>query len=1220
LAAGPHRPAGAIDVLGADQRAELEALAELPVPGSFAPDTLTSLVAEQCRRSPDAVAVTGEGRTLTYRQLLDETERVAAALAAGHGIGPGDRVAVLADRGAGLVVSFLAVLRTGAAFVPLDPGHPAARLTLLTRLSGSRIVLRATDEGSGGDVLAVPVVDLDVLRAAPAAPVCPASPGPQDDAVVLFTSGSTGTPRPLALRHDQVAHKVLSGARELGVDAATRTALLSAITSDATTFQIFATLLAGGTLVAVGTPDRIEPAALWQRVREGEVTLVNCVPGLLSALLRGLPDGAELPLRHLLLGGDTIPRGLLPRTAGRLRVGTFANLYGPSEATIDATMFIRPGESAQLLDRVPVGRPSPGYGVLVVTPTGELAPLGVTGEILVAGPGVAAGYLGDEEATAARFTTSPHTGDAPVFRTGDLGRLRADGELEFLGRGDGQVQIFGNRVETGEVEQTLVRRPGVTEAVVVPRVMDGQTTLHAWYTGAGAAEDLAAALRAELPSHMRPATLRRLDALPLTAHGKVDKRALRGGLESGDRPHWRPADPLGVLVADAWAEVFGQPPRSGEDDFFAADGHSLGAMQLVGIVCEATGRPDALAVHDVFDLRTPAALTAALRARGARPGDTAAAPVAVPSTGPLPATNAQRRMWLLDRLDDSPLPPYNMVEAYRIEHSGTPVDTGLLADRVDELVARHEALRTVLRDGPHGLEQSVLPAPSGVLTVEPVPAGTDPHQALEEAYARECAWRFDLAHGPLTRVTWLPDSGGGTLLFNIHHAVCDGWSYAVLLRDLVDSLREDAPAAPPAPQYAEHTHALAGRLAGPLGEAHRAYWAQALADLPEPLLLPTDRRRPAVRGFAGGKVRLPLPAELTDALAAACRDMAATPFMGVVAAVRVLLLRLCGQGDALLGTVVAGRTGRRAAGTVGLFANTVVLRTPVDADGSFRDLLAAVRATAQEAMAHEEYPFEQLVEDLRLPRDAGRNPLFDVLVETALSGTTVAAGADAPGVRHLELDPPVSDFDLAFSFLEPAADRPGELWVAYTDDLFDRASAERIGERLLTLLAGLLADPNAPVRRAPVLPKEERRRLLHDVNDTAAAFPDGATLLDLVAEQTARTPDRTAVVHGAVRLTFAGLDARAEALAARLRAAADPAPGRLVAVVMERTEWMVVAVLAILKTGAAFLPLDPEQPADRLAQVLADSGAVAVLADGAHRARATAAASVPVLDPRTPGP
>ncbi|PZT70866.1 hypothetical protein DN402_06070 [Streptomyces sp. SW4] len=1219
LAADPHQAVRDIDVLGADQRAELTLLAELPAPASFAPATLTGLVAEQARRTPDAVAVTGEGRTLTYRALADETERVAGALAGRHGIGPGDRVAVLADRGASLVVAFLAVLRTGAAYVPLDPGHPTARLALLTRVSGSRAVLCATAGHPGADALGAPVLGLDDLRRGPHA-VCPAAPGPADDATVLFTSGSTGTPRPVALRHDQLAHKVRTGAEELGIDAATRTALLSAITSDATTFQIFATLLSGGTLVAVGAPDRIDPAGLWQRVRDGEVTLVNCVPGLLSALLRGLPDGAALPLRHLLLGGDTIPRGLLPRTAGRLSVGTFANLYGPSEATIDATMFIRPGETAQRLDRVPIGRPSPGYGVLVVTPTGELAPAGVTGEILVAGPGVAAGYDGDPEATAARFTTCPHTGDAPVFRTGDLGRWGPDGELEFLGRGDGQVQIFGNRVETGEVEQTLVRHHGVTEAVVVPRTDDGQTTLHAWYTGTTTPEDLAAALRAALPAHMRPATLHRLDTLPLTPHGKIDRRALLALPAGHDGPRWQPADPLGALVAAAWSEVFGQPPRTGDDDFFATDGHSLGAVQLVGAVCEATGRPDALTVHDVLDRRTPAALTAVLRERGARPRDRAPAPLAEPAAhraGPLPATNAQRRMWLLDRLDDSPLPPYNMVEAYRIDG---PVDTGLLAARVDDLVARHEALRTVLREGPHGLEQIVLPAPSGVLTVEPVPAGTDPDDALRAAYARECAWRFDLAHGPLTRMHWLPDRDGGTLLCTIHHVVCDGWSYAVLLRDLVDSLRPDAPVPPPAPQYAEHTHALAERLAGPRGQAHRAYWTRQLADPPEPLELPTDRRRSATRSSAGGKVRLTLPTDLTDALAALCRDAAATPFMGVVAAVRVLLLRLCGERDALLGTIDAGRHDRRAAETVGLFANTVVLRTPVDAERSFRELLAAVRTTAQEALAHAEYPFERLVEDLGWPREAGRNPVFDVLVETALSGTTVTGDTTGPAVRHIELDPPVSDFDLAFSFLEPTAGRPGELWIGYTDDLFDRATAARIGERLRTLLTGLLADPDAPVRRAPVLPADERRELLHDVNDTAAPFPEDATLLDLVERQTARTPDLPAVVHGATTLTFAELDALAEQVAARLRTAADPAPGRLVAVVTERTEWMVVAALAVLKTGAAFLPLDPEQPADRLAYALADSGAVAVLADGAHHARATAAARVPVLDPRTGQP
>lgn len=421
---------------------------------------------------------------------------------------------------------------------------------------------------------------------------------------------------------------MLTGSRALGIDAATRTALLSSITSDATAFQVFATLLAGGTLVAVGDPDRLDPHALWQRVRDGEVNLVNCVPGLLSVLLRALPEDGELPLRHLLLGGDTIARGLLPRTAGRLRIATFANLYGPSEATVEATMFIRDGALAQRLDRVPVGRPSPGYGVFVVTPSGELAPPGVPGEIHVAGPGVAPGYRGDAEATAARFVRSPHAGDARVFRTGDQGSWNADGELEFLGRADGQVQVFGTRVETGEVEQAVVRHPEVVEAVVVPRTAaDDTVTLHAWYVARPqvpgdaplAPDALGAWLRAQLPSPMVPAGLHRLETLPLTVHGKVDRAALLALPTAAQGPGWQPADALEQLVHDAWAEVLGHPPHSADEDFFKAEGHSLAAVQLVAALCEGTGRSDAARVHDVLDLRTPGALAAVLRERGAVP-------------------------------------------------------------------------------------------------------------------------------------------------------------------------------------------------------------------------------------------------------------------------------------------------------------------------------------------------------------------------------------------------------------------------------------------------------------------------------------------------------------------------------------------------------------------------------------------------------------------------
>ncbi|MEV6731483.1 amino acid adenylation domain-containing protein [Streptomyces sp. NPDC051364] len=1231
LAADPRRTPAETDVLGAAQRAELLALAELPVPAAFEAATLTALFEESARRTPDSVAVTGEGRTLTYRQLAAEAGRAAAALTARHGIGPGDAVCVMAPRGADLVTAFLAVLRTGAAVVPLEHRHPAARVSLLARLSGARLVLRAEGYGPADEELPVPVAGLtSLLAAAPADADARDAAEPGAPAMVLFTSGSTGTPRPVAVYHDQLCHKMLTGISALGIDAATRTALLSAITSDATAFQVFATLLAGGTLVAVGDPDRLDPHALWQRVRDGEVNLVNCVPGLLSVLLRALPEDGELPLRHLLLGGDTIARGLLPRTAGRLRIATFGNLYGPSEATVEATMFIRDGALAQRLDRVPVGRPSPGYGVFVVTPSGELAPPGVPGEIHVAGPGVAPGYRGDTEATAARFGRSPHAGNARVFRTGDQGRWNAEGELEFLGRADGQIQVFGTRVETGEVEQALVRHPEVIEAVVVPRTAaDATVTLHAWYVarpqapgGAPLAPDaLAAWLREQLPSPMVPAGLHRLETLPLTVHGKVDRAALLALPIAAQGPGWQPAGPLEQLVHDAWAEVLGHPPHSADEDFFKAEGHSLAAVQLVAALCEGTGRPDAARVHDVLDLRTPGALASVLRERGALPRDPAAhaaaeAAARAPRSGnTFPASNAQRRMWLLDRLDESPVPPYTMVEAYRLDG---PVDEDRLAAGVDALVARHESLRTVLRHTPGGLTQVILDAPSAVLAVER-------DTTVDEAFARACRHRFDLAEGPLAKVSWLPDprSGngpatGGVLLFTVHHAICDGWSFGLLMRELVRSLTGQAAAQEPAPTYTEHTDRLAARLAGPAGAEHRAYWQERLAGLPEPLELPADRRRPAARSAAGGTVRLTLDPELTRALAELCRTNAATPFMGFTAALRVLLWRLCAQPDVLLGTVVAGRPDRRSAETVGLFANTVVLRTPVDPAGSFRELLAAVRTTAQEAMTHQEYPFEQLVEDLALPRDPSRNPVFDVLVETVLDDGAGAPGGTGPAVRHLDLEQPVSDFDLAFSFLDARAGAPGELWVGYTDDLFDRDSARRMGERLVHLLAGLLAGPDAPLPGIPVLPAAERRFLLDEANDTAAPFPEHRTLLDLVEEQTAAGPDRPAVVHGTTVLSFAELDARAEAVAARLRAACAAGPGTLVAVVTERTEWMVVSALAVLKTGAAFVPLDPEQPGDRLAFALADSGALAVLADGPYHAKTAALTGLPVLDPRAP--
>jgi amino acid adenylation domain-containing protein len=673
--------------------------------------------------------------------------------------------------------------------------------------------------------------------------------------------------------------------------------------------------------------------------------------------------------------------------------------------------------------------------------------------------------------------------------------------------------------------------------------------------------------------------------------------------EADPSVRWAPIDDAERAVDEAWSHVLGTPPRSAREDFFHAGGHSFTAALLVARLAETSG--STVAVRDVFTARTAAEIAALLRT-----ADSARAAAPTPATaGPTAASNAQRRLWFLEGYDGSELRPYNMVEAYRLDVRPTEQ---LLTAALTAVVARHEALRTALRLDGEGLEQVVLgveQAPPNLL-VQRVRT-EDLKAVLAEAAAAEQRHRFDLASGRLLRATWLDDgSDSATLLLNIHHCAGDGWSSAVVMDDLVAALRDGTlPAEPPMP-YREHCAWLAQWLASDGGEGDRAFWRRTLAGL-DPADLPLDRRRPPVRDSRGGKAQLPLdlPAE---ALTRLCREADVTPFMVFVAAVRVLLHRLTGQGDVPLGTVVAGRDQPGSITSVGLFANTVVLRTAIDGDMDFRAVLREVRYTAQLTREHDRYPFDALVDELGVERVPGRNPLFDLFVETVLTGPPAFHAADH--VARVETELLVSDFDLAFSFTDDA------VWVRYRADVVDPETAGRLAQQVRELLSGLLADPDAPVSMAPLLPADQRRYLLDAVNDTVAPFPADATLLDLVDRQTVARPDAPAVVHGDTTLSFVELDRRAERLAASLAERAAAGPGRLVAIVCKRTEWMVVALLAVLKTGAAFLPLDPEQPDARLGRLLSRSAAVAVVADGRYLETCERLATVPVLDARDERP
>ncbi|MGW7293427.1 amino acid adenylation domain-containing protein [Streptomyces xiamenensis] len=1180
----PHQRCRQVDVLGTEQRTELRAWSALQDLAELPARTLVDVLDAGAERWPERPAVVTPATVLSHAGLARRATNAAGVLATRHGIGRGDRVALLLRRGPELVTALHAVLRAGASCVPLDPDHPPARWARQLKLSGARCVV--TGGPPAAKLHGIEVIDAADLLAAAAAPA-PAGPHPDDEAVLFFTSGSTGLPRPVAIRHRQLAHKATSSSAHVGFDEHTRIAMLAAISSDMLAYHIFTTMAAGGSVVPMNGLQEMDPGEFWAFLRKMEINAVNCVPTLLSVLAEG--PGADHELRHCFLGGDFIPAGLLPRLARRMRIGTFANLYGPTEATIEAVGFLCAGTELAELTSVPIGRPSPGYAVAVLTPGGDLAPAGVPGEIHVLGPAVAEGYLDDAPTGPDRFVELSCAPGVPAFRTGDFGRWRPDGQLEFLGRRDRQIQIHGNRVELGEVEAALAALPEIsTGAVVVAHHPGRPPLIIAAYTGDAAAESVRARLAARLPGVMVPGRIVRLDSIPLTPHGKVDAAAVTAFAEGADAT-WQPADELGRHVAAAWTEVLGRPPRAADEDFFAAGGHSLSAALLArGLYTAAGGRH--VTVRQIFDAPTPDGLVAALRAAAAPP----AVRRARPST--LPASNAQRRLWLLEQSEDAEPRPYNVVEAYRVHHDAGPA---ALEEALNRLVARHEALRTVLRLRDDEVTQVILPPEDARVRL----VVTD--RTLAQVTAGEQRRRARLEAPPVLRAHWLPAEA--VLVLSVHHSVCDGWSFGVLVRDLSALLdpRDTGPAPEPV-QYAEHSMALAEHDTG----AARAFWRRTLAGLPD-VELPLDRRREAVRATEARTIRRPLDPDTVARLRALCAGLGVTPFSAVVAAVRILLLRLCRAEDIALGTITSGRDDPRLAHSVGFFANTLVLRTPVDPERGFAELVGAVAETARAARAYEDFPFGELVEDLAVDRAAGRNPLFDVLVEAPFSGS-FALDTDAPhGLEHLPVDAGVSGFDLTIGVTEPATGTP-EITLTYLRDVFDDVTGRRLADQLRHLLAELVADPTAPVGAFPSLPADHTADLIAAGTGPALAIDPATTLLDLVDAQVRRRPEAVAVVHGPRSLTFRALDEAATGLATRLAAVAPAGRDRVVGVVCDRTEWMVVALLAVLRTGAAFMALDPGQPLGRRTALLRDAGAIAVLTDPGS-AEAYADTALPVL-------
>ncbi len=1149
-----------------------------PSQGMFA---VHELFAAHARRRPQAPAVSAGGSSLTYAELDRRANRLANHLH-GMGVGPDTVVGLCLERGIDLIVAVLAVWKAGGAYLALDPEYPVERLAYMlgdarvsVLLGGGELIGDLPVGGVRTVVLDDPVVRAAIDRAPHGTP--PVAVEMDQMAYVIYTSGSTGRPKGVQVTHRGLANLLLAQ-RAFTLAEDDVVLQFAAFGFDASVWEVALAMSSGAALVIAPAEARTEPAKLAALIRDRGVTFTLLPPSLLTMLTPGDLDG----LRTLLAGGERLSPELAAAWGGRHR---FVNAYGPTEASVCVSMAVIDPVAGEA---PPIGSPLVNVRLYVLDRSLNQVPLGVPGELYVGGTGVARGYGNRPELTGERFLADPFAGDGGrMYRTGDRARQRVDGRLEYLGRVDDQVKVRGFRIEPAEIEAALREHGDLAAAVVVADGRDADRRLVAYVVPADAvqgvppAAELRTLLRRRLPDYMVPAVFIELAVLPLTPSGKVDKAALPDpdGAYLGDG-YVAPRTPAEERLAGIWSEIL-EVDRVGihDDFFFKLGGHSLLATRVASQVRLAFGIELELAA--LFDEPTVAGLATLIDGTAA---ELPAPPIVpVPRDGLLPLSFAQQRLWFLAQLEPGSV-EYNASVPLRWDG---PLDVEVLERAFAALVARHEVLRTRLVVGPDGEPTQVIdPPPAGFeVPIVDVPAEADPRDLIAVAARAP----FDLATGPLLRASILrlsPDRHIVALV--MHHVVADEWSTRVI-RDELTALY-DGRELPDLPvQYADFAVWQRERLSGAVRESQLGYWRSTLAGAPT-LVLPTDRPHPAVRSSEGAVLEFSVPAEVADGLRALSRTAGASMFMTVLSAYAMVLSFYSGQDDVVVGTPIANRNRAEIEGLVGFFVNTLVLRTDLSGDPSFTELLARVRQQTLDAYAHQDLPFEQLVDELVVERDRSRTPLFQALFDY------FTADEDRPDIGAGEPRVSAAKFDLRLIVTDAGPGAALSAAVEFSTALYDEDRIRRMTGHLGELLAAVAQDADRPLSALPILTGDERTRMLLDWNRTAqAATASGVD--ELFAAAVTAGPERIAVVSGAESVTYAELAARADGLAQYLQSC-GVGTETVVGVCLPRGVDLIVALLAVWKAGAAYLPLDPGYPAERLAFMLTDSRVPVVIGNG----------------------
>ncbi|MCO4849461.1 amino acid adenylation domain-containing protein [Bacillus vallismortis] len=1179
--------------------------------------SLQDMFERQAILTPERIALICDGVQVDYQELNEKANRLAHLLIE-KGLGPEQFVALALPRSPEMVASMLAVLKTGAAYLPLDPEFPADRISyMLADANPSCIITTKEIAARLPDDLSVPQLVLDqtvtqeiVKRYSsdnPNVSVSLAHP-----AYIIYTSGSTGRPKGVVVTLKNLSNFLLSMQDAFSLGEKDRLLAVTTVAFDISALELFLPLISGAQIVIAKKETIREPQTLAQMIEYFDINIMQATPTLWHALVTNEPE--TLRGLRVLVGGEALPSGLL-QALQKLHCSV-TNLYGPTETTIwSAAAFLEKGVKGI----PPIGKPIWNTQVYVLDHGLQPVPPGVVGELYIAGTGLARGYFRRPDLTAERFVADPYgPPGARMYRTGDQARWRADGSLDYIGRADHQIKIRGFRIELGEIDAVLAKHPDIDQAAVVVREdQPGDKRLVA-YMVAAAAIDTAELRRyagASLPDYMVPAAFMELDELPLTPNGKLNRKALPAPDFNTSVSDRGPRTPQEEILCDLFAEVLGLARVGIDDSFFELGGHSLLAARLMSRIREVMGTE--LGIAKLFDEPTVAGLAAHLdQAQSARPAlQRAERPEKIP------LSFAQRRLWFLHCLE-GPSPTYNIPVAIRI--SGE-LDQSVLQAALYDLVCRHESLRTIFPDSQGTTYQQIVDADQA----RPVLHVTEmAEKELSERLAEAVRYSFDLAAEPAFRAElFVIGPGECVLLLLVHHIVGDGWSLTPLTRDLgaayAARCHGKAPEwAPLAVQYADYAlwqQELLGNGDDPnsLIAGQLAFWKETLRNLPDQLELPTDYSRPAEPSHDGDTIHFRIEPELHKRLQELARANRVSLFMVLQSGLAALLTRLGAGTDIPVGSPIAGRNDDTLGDLVGLFINTLVLRTDTSGDPSFRELLDRVREVNLAAYENQDLPFERLVEVLNPARSRATHPLFQIMLAFQ---NTPDAELHLPDMESsLQIHSVGSaKFDLTLEISENrlADGTPNGLegLLEYSTDLFKRATAQALADRLVRLLEDAESDPDQHIGHLDILAPEERSSMVTDWQSVSDKIPH-ACLPEQFEKQAALSPDAIAVVYDDQSLSYAELNERANRLA-RMLISEGVGPEQFVALALPRSLEMAVGLLAVLKAGAAYLPLDPDYPADRIAFMLKDAQPAFIMTNIKAAAHIPPAENVPniVLD------